>query len=71
MSNFLEREISKLRIKNGKLIEVLNLIATPIRPDGTWNRDRLACQKLAEKALKESQQSPPSMFHERFYHSNF
>ncbi len=62
MSNFLEREISKLRIKNGKLIEVLNLIATPIRPDGTWNRDRLACQKLAEKVLKEHEQEHSTMF---------
>lgn len=30
----------------------LRLIATPIRPDGTWNRDRKACQQIAEKALK-------------------
>lgn len=30
----------------------LELIAAPMRPDGTWNRDREACRQLAEKALK-------------------
>jgi hypothetical protein len=29
----------------------LELIATPIRPDGTWNRDRASCQTLALIAL--------------------
>lgn len=36
-----------------KLCEVLQLIATPQRPDGTWNRDRKACMELARDALKE------------------
>jgi len=40
-----DAEIERLRSE-------LRLIATPIRPDGTWNRDRKACQQLAEKALK-------------------
>lgn len=31
--------------------EALELIATPMRPDGTWNRDRAACQQLAAEAL--------------------
>lgn len=31
--------------------EALELIATPQRPDGTWNRDREACRLLALKAL--------------------
>jgi len=31
--------------------EVLELIAAPQRPDGTWNRDREACRKLAAEAL--------------------
>lgn len=31
---------------------VLRLIASPMRPDGTWNRDRETCQVLAEEALK-------------------
>lgn len=29
----------------------LELIATPQRPDGTWNRDREACRELAAEAL--------------------
>jgi hypothetical protein len=29
----------------------LELIAAPMRPDGTWNRDRAACQQLAAEAL--------------------
>ena len=31
--------------------EVLQLIAAPMRPDGTWNRDREACRQLAADAL--------------------
>ena len=31
--------------------EALELIAAPMRPDGTWNRDRLACQQLAQEVL--------------------
>ena len=31
--------------------EALELIAAPMRPDGTWNRDRAACQQLAAEAL--------------------
>ena len=31
--------------------EALELIATPMRPDGTWNRDREACRALAAEAL--------------------
>ena len=31
--------------------EALELIAAPMRPDGTWNRDRTACQQLAAEAL--------------------
>lgn len=33
---------------------VLQMIAGQQRPDGTWNRDRAACQALAEKVLKET-----------------
>lgn len=35
------------------LTEALSLISSPMRPDGTWNRDRRACQLLAEEALKK------------------
>ena len=31
--------------------EALELIAVPARPDGTWNRDRAACQQIAAEAL--------------------
>jgi hypothetical protein len=31
--------------------EALELIATPMRADGTWNRDREACRQLAAEAL--------------------
>lgn len=31
----------------------LTLIASPVRPDGTYNRDRAACGALALKALRE------------------
>ena len=41
-----EKEIEILRLR-----AVLELIAAPMRPDGTWNRDRAACQDLAQKAL--------------------
>jgi chromosome segregation ATPase len=35
-----------------KLREALELIAMPMRSDGTWNRERLACQQIAVAALK-------------------
>lgn len=31
--------------------EALELIAAPMRPDGTWNRDREACRQIAAEAL--------------------
>lgn len=33
----------------------LELIATPMRPDGTYNRDRRACEQLAREALNKVQ----------------
>ena len=44
--------IKELEDKNSKYEETLNLIAAPMRPDGTFNRSREACQKLAEEVLK-------------------
>jgi hypothetical protein len=38
-------QIARLRI-------ALSLIAAPIRPDGTGNRDREACRQLAIGALR-------------------
>ena len=34
-----------------KLRAALEIIASPMRPDGTWNRGREACRQLAEKVL--------------------
>lgn len=38
--------------------EALELIAAPMRPDGTWNRDREACRQLAAEALGRSEDAP-------------
>jgi hypothetical protein len=38
--------------ENRRLRAALELIATPPRPDGTWNRDRQACYELAREALE-------------------
>ena len=37
--------------KSREMLEALQIIATPQRPDGTWNRDREACRQLAAEAL--------------------
>lgn len=47
-------EVFKLKAENARLREALELIATPIRPDGSWNRDRKACQELAKVALESN-----------------
>lgn len=47
-----EDTMRNLVMENEKLKETLRLIATPGRKDGTWNRSREACQKIAEEALK-------------------
>src|SRR5690606_32578631 len=36
-----------------RLADALRLIAAPIRPDGTWNRDREACRQIARDALRD------------------
>lgn len=38
---------------NERLRAALAMIATPRRPDGTYNRDRAACEALARAALGE------------------
>jgi hypothetical protein len=43
----LEQEVERLR-------QILELIASPRRPDGTYNRSREACEKLAKEALANS-----------------
>lgn len=39
--------------KNERYWEVLQLIAVPKRPDGTYNRSREACERLAREALED------------------
>jgi hypothetical protein len=40
--------------------QALELIATPARPDGSWNRDRAACQQLAAEALGRNEYWVPA-----------
>lgn len=49
---YAKETIADLEAVCGKFRATLALIAAPQRPDGTWNRDRLACQQLAEEALR-------------------
>ena len=46
-----ESHAKRLMNSYRKACETLRLIATPMRPDGTWNRDREACRQLAQDAL--------------------
>lgn len=46
------RHVKKERDDNARLRETLELIAAPMRPDGTWNRDRQACAELALAVLE-------------------
>lgn len=45
--------VNALTFKLAEYESALNLVAAPKRPDGTFNRDREACQKLAADALAE------------------
>jgi len=47
----LERERNAARAERDVLHAALELIAVPMRPDGTYNRDRAACGTLARAAL--------------------
>ena len=45
---------SQLRADVARLRAALELIAAPMRPDGTYNRDRAACGSIARAALATS-----------------
>jgi len=45
-------QVAELQTESARLREALELIACPERPDGTYNRDRRACELLAKDALK-------------------
>jgi hypothetical protein len=58
--HMLQEELEKLRYENHKLLQkldkasqALNLIASPKRSDGTYNRCREACEQLARQTLKD------------------
>ena len=44
-------ELDDARADVARLRAALELIAVPMRPDGTYNRDRAACGTLAREAL--------------------
>ena len=46
-------ELDRLRAENAALRSALELIATPKRPDGTYNRSREACEVLARESLEK------------------
>jgi hypothetical protein len=48
----LSERTSELQAENARLREALQLIATPVRSDGTYNRSREACEQLAREALR-------------------
>ena len=48
----LTEAMAALRARRDKYESLVRLVATPKRPDGTFNLCREACQKLAEEALK-------------------
>lgn len=50
--NATEMVLFKIQDENARLREALQLIATPKRPDGTYNRSREACEQLARDALE-------------------
>jgi hypothetical protein len=48
----LSKENAKLKFLLGGVESALRLISCPMRPDGTWNRSRESCQKIAEETIK-------------------
>lgn len=50
----LRKESAVLKEELSKVRQALELIASPKRPDGTYNRSREACEQLAKAALKGS-----------------
>nr|DAL53117.1 MAG TPA_asm: hypothetical protein [Caudoviricetes sp.] len=52
----LHAELAKSKAQAERLAEALRLIAAPMRPDGTWNRDREACRQIACDALTDHDQ---------------
>ena len=58
--HMLQEEVENLRYENHRLLQkldkasqALNLIASPKRSDGTYNRCREACEQLARQSRKD------------------
>jgi hypothetical protein len=49
-------EAERLQADIERLRSALELIAAPMRPDGTWNRCREACRQLAAESLRATVQ---------------
>lgn len=47
------RDVMRLQGELAEARGALELIAAPKRPDGTYNRDREACEELARAALRK------------------
>lgn len=47
------RHIDALSARVARYESALELISAPVRPDGTWNRDREACRQVARAALAD------------------
>jgi hypothetical protein len=47
----LKSELIDLKYRSAHMESALMLISTPRRPDGSWNRDRESCRKLAQQVL--------------------
>lgn len=56
----LERKVQDLIGQIADYESVLSLIAAPVRPDGTYNRDRNACRILAEDVLQSYRNKKPA-----------
>lgn len=50
----MEKRALRLMKENDRMREVLALIASSKRSDGTYNRSREACEQLAREALEEA-----------------
>ena len=56
--NYANERAKKAEVEASRLRKALELIAEPMRPDGTYNRDRMACELLAREALASSPDKP-------------
>ena len=53
-----QEALNKATNEVARIRSTLELIAAPIRPDGTYNRDRRACELLAKEALEPAPEEP-------------